>query len=92
MAPGGEKTGNGSQRLPQVLLRRAARSLARDEAMIAVFEPMHGNRRRQAVAADLSGRAERIARALDDQRRRRELPQVRNPARLMRLLHRFSRR
>ena len=68
----------------------AGHALARPEVVVAVLDPEDLDRRRQRVARHLLPRPEGVARALHDQRRRRQPLEVRG-AQLRRLARRVER-
>ena len=70
--------------------RSPRRCLARLQVVVAVLEPQDLDPRRQRVARDLLARPERVARALADQRRRRQPLEVRG-AQLLRPPRRMER-
>src|ERR1700681_2692805 len=75
----GEKQSGGGQGLLHVLRQRAAGGNARLPGVIAILDPSHADRRREAVRGDVLGRAEGVARALKDQRGRAESREVLRP-------------
>src|SRR6202165_1541571 len=75
----GEKQSGGGQGLLRVRRERRAGGNARLPGVVAILDPVHADRRREAVRGDVLGRAEGIARALEDQCGRAESREMLRP-------------